>query len=134
MKKIILSIKPEYVSEIFSGNKKFEYRKTDFTDKGIETVIIYCTKPVGKLVGEFTVEDILKGLPDAIWEQTNIFSGISKSFFDKYFCDRPKAYALKISNLKKYNKPIDPYLNKNFTPPQSFRYVNDEELAALLAV
>ena len=54
--KILLSIKPEFVEEIFSGRKKFEYRKAIFTNKKVTSVIVYSTMPVGKIVGEFTIE------------------------------------------------------------------------------
>jgi len=48
--KILLSIKPEFVEEIFSGRKKFEYRKAIFTNKKVTSVIVYSTMPVGKIV------------------------------------------------------------------------------------
>ena len=54
--KILLSIKPEFVEEIFSGRKKFEYRKAIFTNKKVTSAIVYSTMPVGKIVGEFTIE------------------------------------------------------------------------------
>ena len=57
--KILLSIKPEFVEEIFSGRKKFEYRKAIFTNKKVTSVIVYSTMPVGKIVGEFTIEEVL---------------------------------------------------------------------------
>ena len=48
--KILLSIKPEFVKEIFSGKKKFEYRKSIFTNKKVTSVIVYSTMPVGQIV------------------------------------------------------------------------------------
>ena len=56
--KVLLSIKPQFVEEIFSGKKRFEYRKSIFKRDNIKSVIIYCTMPVGKIVGEFEIEDI----------------------------------------------------------------------------
>ena len=50
--KVLLSIKPEFVKEIFEGRKKFEYRKSIFT-KDVTSVIVYSTKPEGMIVGEF---------------------------------------------------------------------------------
>jgi predicted transcriptional regulator len=43
--KALLSIKPEFVDKIISGEKKYEYRKRIFKQK-IEAVVIYCTMPV----------------------------------------------------------------------------------------
>ncbi len=125
--KIILSIKPEFADEIFSGRKKYEYRKKIFT-KEVKSVIVYSTMPVGKFVGEFTIEKIVNGNPDAIWEKTKNYSGITKEFFEEYFSGRDNGYALKISTVKEYEKPIDPFrLIKSFVAPQSFKYITEEE-------
>ena len=119
--KILLSIKPEFVKEIFTGNKKFEYRKNIFKNANVKTVIIYATMPIGQIVGEFSIEKILEDVPSKLWEDTSSKSGISKTFFDTYFKGREKAYALQIGELIEYENPINPYeLNKNFMPPVYF--------------
>lgn len=125
--KILLSIKPEFVEQIFNGNKKFEYRKNIFSNKKVDSVIIYSTMPVGMIVGEFKILEILKDTPERIWEDTEKDSGITKSFYDSYFENRDKAYALKIGKLKIYKAPINPYkIFENFIPPQSFRYLQED--------
>lgn len=125
--KILLSIKPEFVEEIFNGNKRFEYRRTIFKRKDIRKVVVYATKPVGMIVGEFSIEQILKENPQVLWEQTHKYSGISKIFFDKYFKGKPIGFALKIKYPQLYKKPIDPTLNNSkFIAPQSFKYIEDE--------
>ena len=43
--KVLLSIKPEFVQEIFTGKKKYEYRKAIFT-RSVDKVVVYSTKPV----------------------------------------------------------------------------------------
>ena len=125
--KILLSIKPEFVDEIFSGRKKFEYRKVIFANKKVTSVIVYSTMPVGKIVGEFTIEDVLVDDPQSIWRKTKLSSGITKRFFDEYFTGRNQAYAIKIGRLLLYDDPIDPYERwESFIPPQSFRYVDEQ--------
>jgi len=122
--KVLLSIKPQFVEEIFNGNKKFEYRKSIFKRKGIKSVVIYSTMPVGKIVGEFDIEAILEEHPKTLWEKTKNFSGISADFYDSYFTDREKGYAIKIKSLNKYDTPRCPHeMYDNFTAPQSFKYV-----------
>ena len=124
--KIWLSIKPEFVEEIFSGRKKFEYRKAIFTNKKVTSVIVYSTMPVGKIVGEFTIEEVLVDEPQSIWRKTRKFSGITKRFFDDYFTGQHQAYAIKVGSLLPYEKPIDPYEKwDSFVAPQSFRYIDD---------
>ncbi|EFS29425.1 ASCH domain-containing protein [Bacteroides sp. D2] len=130
--KVLLSIKPEFVQEIFSGKKKYEYRKAIFT-KNVDKVVVYSTKPVGMIVGEFTVENILNDKPCTLWDQTHKDSGITKDFFDQYFEGRTHGYALKISSPQLYEEPINPFkLFKTFVAPQSFKYIDSNDSEALL--
>lgn len=129
--KILLSIKPEFVKKIFSGEKKYEYRKTIFKSN-INSIIVYSTKPEGKIVGELIVEDILIDTPEKIWEKTNAFSGINYTFFKNYFGNRKEGCAIKIAKTILYEKPIDPTeVDKSFRPPQSFCYINNNKQLSL---
>ena len=126
--KVLLSIKPEFVEKIFSGEKRYEYRKAIFSKFTVTTVVIYATMPVGKIVGEFTVDSIIEDGPSELWDATKEYSGITNSFYWEYFSGRKKAYAIKIGGPVKYNEAIDPYeLDKAFCPPQSFRYLYAEQ-------
>jgi len=123
--KVLLSIKPEFVEAIFNGKKHFEYRKSIFK-KDVKTVVIYATKPLGKIVGEFDIDNIISDHPDNIWKMTKMFSGIDENFFSKYFQDRDIGYAIKIKHLRQYTEPICPYsLFKDFKAPQSYKYLYD---------
>lgn len=78
------------------------------------------------IVGEFDVEKIIEDSPSALWELTQNESGITRDFFDAYFEGREVAYALKISDARLYEVPIEPrQILDNFTPPQSYMYVPD---------
>lgn len=121
---VLLSIKPEHVDNIFSGAKRFEFRRRIFARSDVRTVLIYSTKPVGMLVGEFDIEEIVEGHPDDVWRVAHSEAGISRGFFDSYFADRSVAFALRIGDVRIYSEPIDPSeALENFTPPQSYMYV-----------
>ncbi|UQZ34584.1 hypothetical protein C2I18_14270 [Paenibacillus sp. PK3_47] len=123
---VLLSIKPEFVEKIFSNEKKYEYRKSIFKQK-VNKVIIYATRPEGKIVGEFRIDTILHDNPDSIWNLTNNDSGITHGFFKEYFNNKENAYAIKIGDIERYEKPIDPKeFDFPFTAPQSFFYVDDD--------
>lgn len=125
--KVLLSIKPQFADKIFSGEKKFEYRRAIFKNKDIQKIIVYSSSPVKKIIGEFEVEEIIEDKPSIIWERTNKFSGIKKTFFFEYFNNRNIGFAIKIKEPSRYDNPIDPFsLIAGFTPPQSFMYVSDE--------
>jgi predicted transcriptional regulator len=125
--KVLLSINPEHVENIFRGVKTFEFRRKVFARKDVKTVIVYCTMPVGKIVGEFDIESILVDQPREIWKKTHGGSGISEDFFFQYFSGREVAYALKIGDVREYDEHVDPNdILDNFSPPQSYMYMREE--------
>ena len=63
----ILSIKPEFVKEIVSGRKRYEYRKAIFRQP-VEKVYIYASAPVGRVVGEFEPVKILISEPISLYK------------------------------------------------------------------
>lgn len=116
---VVLSIKPEFVKEIISGRKRYEFRKAVFK-KSVEKVYIYSSSPESRIVGEFQPVDVFQDTPEVIWDKTKDFAGIKKEWFDRYFIGRTTAYAIEIKNLKIYKTPkIIP-----FRAPQSFRYID----------
>lgn len=130
--KVLLSIKPEFVREIFQGRKKFEYRKNVF-GKHVSQVVVYSTKPEGLIVGEFSVKEILSDTPEKLWKKTAIVSGITKDFFDQYFEGCEKGYALHIDNPVLYKKPINPFdVFTSFVAPQSFKYLEEDDMESVL--
>ncbi|MFQ2192789.1 MULTISPECIES: ASCH domain-containing protein [Aeromonas] len=122
--KVLLSIKPEYVEKIFDGTKKFEFRKNLFKRDGIKSVVIYSTMPVGRVVGEFDVSELIADLPEVVWEKTRSYAGIDKKFFDSYYDNRQRAVAIGIGDVRRYEQPLPLVeLGIGSTPPQSYRYL-----------
>lgn len=119
---MLISINPEHVENIFNGSKKYEYRKIR-CKQDVDKIIIYSTYPIMKVVGEAKVEKILEDSPDNIWEETKNYSGIDLNFYQKYFKDRSKAIAYKLTNIKKYNNPKELSSYGIKAAPQSFVYV-----------
>ncbi|PGQ52654.1 ASCH domain-containing protein [Bacillus cereus] len=124
--KVLLSIKPEFVEQIVLGNKKFEYRKNIFKRKDISSIVVYATKPYGKVVGEFEIENILIDEPKTIWGKTKDYSGITKTYFNSYFEGRKTGVAIQIKEFKEYDRPLDlcEFDNTLKVAPQSFCYTN----------
>ncbi len=106
-----------------NGSKTYEFRKTIFDSRRIGRVYIYCTAPVKKIVASFEIGEIIEDEPERLWEDLRDSAGIGMEDFFAYFGDSAKGYAIGIRNLRSFGAPIDPYLNPNFTPPQSFCYV-----------
>ena len=119
---MLISINPEHVENIFNGTKKYEYRKIKCKQE-IDKIIIYSTAPVMKVVGEAKVEEILEDSPEKIWNLTEKDSGINKKFFNKYYENKEKAVAYKLTDIMKYDLPKDLSSYGIKTAPQSFVYV-----------
>ena len=122
MCRILLSINPEHVDNIKKDKKLYEFRKIQCKEK-VDKIVIYSTFPVMKVVGEADVDDVIVDKPESVWDITSEYSGITKLFFDKYYKNKDKAVAYKLSNVIKYEQPksLSNYGIK--CAPQSFVYI-----------
>ncbi|WP_242164966.1 ASCH domain-containing protein [Lysobacter sp. M15] len=122
--RVLLSIKPEYAEKILMGQKHYEFRKVIPRAEGVKTVVIYATKPVGKVVGEFEIDSVLTEKPARLWSQTSNFSGISRRFFNEYFRGRAKGHAIKVKKATRYETPFElSMILSSGIAPQSFCYL-----------
>lgn len=126
MMKILLSIKPEYAEKILKGDKGYEFRRTlpkRFPLAG-KTVVIYACRPIGKIIGEFSIETVISGHPDRVWNETKDQAGINWEYFDRYFSGHSIAHAIKVKQVWRYKevRTLSSILGHN-RPPQSFCYL-----------
>lgn len=125
MSKILMSIKPEYVDKIFSGSKKYEYRKRMCKEK-IDTIIVYSSSPIQKVVGELKIKQVLYDKKNVIWNKTNKYGGITKIKYDNYYENCGYVVAYEIEKAILYDKQKD---LKDFnvrTAPQSYVYITNK--------
>ena len=149
MCKLLMSINPEHVDNILAGTKKFEFRKTKCKEK-IDSIIIYSTFPIMRVVAEVEVKDIIEDTPQAVWSKTRTAAGIDKmcqdgttasqlaswltttSGYNKgqykysdiiYYDGRSTAVAYVLGEVKKFSSPkvLSDYGVK--AAPQSYVYV-----------
>ncbi|HFH9740992.1 TPA: ASCH domain-containing protein [Streptococcus pyogenes] len=119
----IISIKPQFVDEIMKGNKRFEFRKS-FLKSIPDRCYIYSTKPVGKIVGFFTIKQVLRDEPEKIWQKTSKKSEITKDFFDEYYSGKNKAVAIEIDRLFAYKTPKNYHeIDIKGKPPQTYKTI-----------
>ncbi|MCU0288890.1 MAG: ASCH domain-containing protein [Acidobacteria bacterium] len=125
---VILSIKPEFADAILSGKKKVEFRKTLFK-KDVEKVFIYSTAPVKRITGYFTINEIIESPPFELWEKFGKRGFINEVDFFNYFKNKETGFSICIDMINKFSEAIDPFVEiENFVPPQSFRYISENEL------
>lgn len=130
--KVLLSIKPEYSKKIFSGEKKYEFRKQK-PKFVIDTVFVYESNPTRIIVGGFSVKRIHSGSPERIWQKCKESSGIEKSSYLDYCNGTKVIHAFEIDEAFKFENPIDPFeVIPDFKPPQSFSYLNGSSIFEML--
>ena len=121
---LLLSIKPNFVKSILDGEKKYEFRKRIFVRHGIQTVYIYSSRPVQRVVGAFEIGGITKDTPQELWSRFGESAGLKEEDFFDYFNNREIGYAIQIKNLTRFKIPVDPKAGiENFTPPQNYMYL-----------
>ena len=126
MASILLSIKPEYVERIFSGSKKYEFRKR-LANKSVSKILMYSTAPIMKVVGEVQIVETISASPTALWECTKKFAGISRDKYREYYKGCKVAYAYRLGQVTRYEPPKElSEFNINL-PPQSFIYLSEEQ-------
>ena len=124
MSKILLSIKPKFADKIISGEKKFEYR-THIPARPINSIVIYSTSPIGRIIGEVEVIDVISGSPSSLWERTKAESGISRAKYREYFKGKKRAYAFKLGQVNRFERDVCLQNYGVTKAPQSFIYLSE---------
>lgn len=122
MSKMLLSIKPEYVDKIVAGKKKYEFRKFHCRED-VDTIVIYATAPIKKVVGEVALLDIIEGDVEYVWHKTRGFGGIMKKDYKAYYKGRKAAIAYHLGKVTLYADLMElKDLGLDYVP-QSFAYI-----------
>lgn len=122
MSKLLMSIKPQYVTEILCGRKLYEFRKSRCKHP-VTSVLIYATAPIQKVVAEVEITDIWEDSPSVLWSKTFHAAGISKEKFDRYFENRSYAVAYCLGAKTIFNPTLNISDLGLTHPPQSYCYI-----------
>lgn len=124
MRAILLSVKPEFVYKMISGEKRYEFRRR-LCSKPIQKLYLYATSPVRLVLAEAEVEAVIWEEREELWAQTSAYAGIDRGFFEQYFdgCDKAGAYCLGRVTSYINGRPLSEFGIK--APPQSFVYLNE---------
>jgi len=126
---ILLSIHPKYAENIIAGEKRLEFRRS-WTSLPIDMIAIYATAPVQRVIGIAEVRNVFAGSPTSLWHLANSKGGcISRRKLFSYLKGKKKAYAIELGQVFIINGGSSPIsiFGKDFRPPQSFRYLNEDE-------
>ncbi|MCG8600628.1 MAG: ASCH domain-containing protein [Verrucomicrobiales bacterium] len=128
---LLMSLKPNYADLVFSGLKTAELRRRIWREEEVRDVFLYVSSPVKELRGGFTVGEVWKGSPEEIWKVVSGFAGVSEGEFNAYFEGRKIAFALEITGVWEYARPLSLESLREkfpkFVVPQSYRYLKKDE-------
>ena len=117
---LIISIKPQFVAKILSGEKKYEFRRRIYK-KEVDKIYIYQTLPEAGIVAYFKPGKIIKDTPENLWNNFKDVSGTTEEHLLSYLHDKEEAYAIEITELHIFEIPIIP---KDIQAPQSYKYID----------
>lgn len=125
----LISIHPEHVASILSGQKRIEFRRT-WAARLVTRILIYSTAPEQRLVAVATITKTVRATPRALWSYAKPHgAGITREHLLKYFTGKKTGVGLHLSEVQRLKKPLA--LQKLFPresrPPQSFRYLTSVE-------
>lgn len=125
----LISIHPEHVAHILSGEKRIEFRRT-WAARPVTRILIYSTAPEQRLVGIAAIENTVRETPRALWAYAKPHGpGITLEHLLKYFTGKRTGVALHLSGVRRLKKPmaLHELLPRKSRPPQSFRYLTSVE-------
>lgn len=129
----LMAIHVQYADAIMSGTKRVEFRKRRLADD-IETVWVYATSPVSKVVGRFSVDEVVQGSPHDIWERYGAVGVIEREAFFSYYEGSTTAVAIVVGQAERLPDPVDlGELDPRPAVPQSFAYIPAASTPLLIA-
>jgi len=130
---IILSIKPKYAERIITGVKTVEFRRV-WAAQYVQSIAIYASAPIQRIIGFATVSEVVLARPKKLWSYcTQHNAGLSRKELLSYFDGKEFGFAIVLGETKRFGTSIDPRkIVKDFSPPQSFRYMTTSEMSKLM--
>lgn len=125
---IVLSVKPQYAELILAGSKTVEFRRVWAAHK-VDTIAIYASSPIQKLVGVVKVAEVVRAKPETLWSYcSKRGGGLSKAELLAYLFGKDAGFAVLLTGARRFSQGVAPKkVIKNFSPPQSFRYLTQSE-------
>ena len=103
---LVLSIQPRWAEKVLSGQKTVELRRKFSTRWIGHRMSLYASRPLGGLVGEATIADVVTDTCSTIWERFGGATGSIRSEFDEYTSGVSKVSAILLTDVMRYPNVI----------------------------
>lgn len=131
----LLSIKSHFAGLILDGKKHVELRRRAPKLEPGDWVLVYASGQLRSIVGAFSVKRVRDAALATLWREFGTSSGIGRDQFDAYFAGVDRGVAIEIGSVCRFDEPISladvRARLRGFVAPQSFRYLERDELNAL---
>jgi predicted transcriptional regulator len=129
----LLSIKPKYVALILAGTKRVELRRS-WPSNDISVMVLYSSAPIQRLVGVAFIDRIEECEFERLWSLADTNGGgVTYDELKVYVEGKKTAFGVMIDRVKIAEVQVDPKeLFPNFTPPQSFLYLDPTDFHRLM--
>ena len=127
---VLLSIHPQYVDLIARGEKRVEFRRSNFA-RNISRVVIYSTSPDQRIVGFCEVKQVVRSTPSALWKEHGKVAGIMREALFGYLKGMRDATAIVLSDFRWFVPGLRLPMLGIERAPQSFQYLSPSAVAVL---
>jgi predicted transcriptional regulator len=130
---VLISIHPNYANLIVNGSKMVEFRRV-WASRPVQLLAIYATTPVQQIVALAQIRRVTVAPRHKLWDLAKaIGGGISRKELFEYLNGKNTGVAIELKEVTPIIGGLDPakLFGQQFRPPQSFRYLKEEEYAKL---
>jgi predicted transcriptional regulator len=133
---VLLSVRPRFADALLDGTKTVEVRRRPVRLYAGAICLVYASSPTRALTGALAVRGVEHGSPDDLWNRYGDRTALRRDEYDEYLDGRPTASVLLIATAIAFRTPVplDELRRRSdtFVAPQSYRFMDDRELKALL--
>lgn len=131
MNDALISIKPKYADLIFSGKKRYEFRRK-VPQKWPSRFYVYSGAPVKKIVGWFRTHGYGHYTDfDNLWKDTGEWAGIGREDLERYFANAKEMFAITIGTFDRISPTELREIGIKYAP-QNFIYLTEKQAQELL--
>ncbi|MER5492207.1 ASCH domain-containing protein [Streptomyces sp. NPDC002490] len=133
---MLLSVHPRFATAILAGTKTVEVRRQRVAAPPGTPVLLYATAPTMAIVGMARIASVQVASPREVWSASRTSAGISRREYDEYMSGATRASGLSLEGPVAFEAPVPLAALRAsgaFHPPQSYRYLTDEDLRKVAA-
>lgn len=127
MRRVLISIKPQFADMIFRSDKTVELRKKIPALRNGDELIVYASSPVMAIIGAVEVVDVVQEAPRQLWRLVKAKAGVQRAFYDEYYEGKDTAFGIFLGQTHLFDQAVSLSTLRsawpNFAPPQNYRYL-----------